>query len=180
MSKDSINPSGRASPKGKAAGGRKSAERFAKLTLEELDDVDNPQERERLFGEAAERMKKSIEELHLRDAVNAKHIQRLRGEIGNLKERIGNVEVDLKSTEKTKELDSNYLLQQEEVLARAKNKMRKEADTSKLSKEIKRTEDSNKRMKGELKQDLLTFIADGGYMEQTKDSIEETIAYSHA
>jgi len=175
MSKDSFRQTSRASPKTKAV--KKSIDKFAKLTLDDFDEIEDPQEREQLFNEAMERMKKTIEEIHLRDAMNAKQIQKLRAEIGGLKERIGNLDVDLKSTEKTKELDSNYLLKQEEVLARAKSKTKNDTDSSKLNKEAKKIEDANKAIKNELKQDINTFIGDGGYIEQTRDDIEEIIKY---
>ena len=155
----------------------KNVEKISKLNIDVFDEIEDPQEREVALNDAIERMKKSIEEIQLREAVNAKKIQKLRGDNANLKEKVETLEVDLKASEKTKELDTNYLLQQEELLARAKMRTRVDAPTGKSLKEIKKLDDGSKKIQTEIKGKLKKFMTDGGYMESTKDDIDGLIEY---
>ncbi len=141
-----------------AAGGVKTFNKFSKIDPGMFDEIADPEERERAFFETIERMKKSIEDLHLREAMNAKQILKLKGDNANLREKLDALDIELKSTEKAKELDTNYLLQQEETLARSKCRPKDEAEDPRIKKELRRMEENNRKLKVELAENMGRFF----------------------
>ena len=160
----------------KTANGQKNFSKISKIDPDMFDEIHDPEEREKLFYETIERMKKSIEDIHLREAMNAKQIQKLKGDNTDLREKIETLDIELKSTEKAKELDTNYLLQQEETLARSKYKPKtgEDSDDPRVKKEIKRIEESNRKLKAELKDLMTKFVVKGedGPIEALQNEIK--------
>ena len=52
--------------KSTVGGGRKNFEKISKIELSMFDEIEDPEERERMFFETIERMKKTVEDLHLK------------------------------------------------------------------------------------------------------------------
>lgn len=94
----------------------KKFQKISKIELNMFDEIEDPDERERLFVDTIERMRKAIEDLHLKEAMNAKKIQRLKGDNLNLKEKLDDLDIDLKATEKAKELVLSFLKQLNRIL----------------------------------------------------------------
>jgi hypothetical protein len=82
----------------------KKFQKISKIELNMFDEIEDVDEKERLFVDTLERMRKAIEDLHLKEAMNSKKIQRLKGDNLNLKEKLDDLDIDLKATEKAKEL----------------------------------------------------------------------------
>jgi len=156
----------------------KNLNKISKLTPEMFNEITDTEERDRLYFEIIERMKKQIEDLHLREAANQKQIQKLKGENTGIKEKIDVLDVELKSTEKAKELDTNYLLQQEETLARSKIKQKDNLEDPKIKRELKKYEESNKKLRAEASEMLAQFLGEKNPLESLKTEIDEVIKYS--
>ena len=91
---------------------------FSKLDPAKFASMQDKEDREEAYLIALNDMKDAIKVLHTKNSLCVQNITQIKRDNETLREQLGDMELECKASEKARELDDNYLLQQEELLSK--------------------------------------------------------------
>ena len=158
----------------------KKVKRFSKINFEKISKLEETPDNIELINKYINELSEELEDLHVKDLKNKNMIKILKNNHITLNEQLAEIEMKLKTVEMTKERDSNYILDQEEMLAKARSQavtkveLQNPANVN-ISSQEKMNNDLSKKIKQTVSERIDSDLS-GSKVKEHLLEIEELIA----